>query len=33
MYYENYMEKNPDEEWREIEINSQKFSVLSLERI
>ena len=27
MYYEDYIEQEPDEEWREIDINSQKFRV------
>ena len=30
MYYEDYMEQDPDEEWKEIEFNSQKFRVSSL---
>ncbi|CAG8632022.1 5485_t:CDS:2 [Rhizophagus irregularis] len=29
----DYVEQNPDEEWREIEINSQKFRVSSLGRV
>jgi hypothetical protein len=33
MYYEDYVEQNPDEDWREIEINSQKFRVSSLGRV
>ena len=33
MYYEVYLEQDPDEQWREIEINSQKFRVLSLGRV
>ncbi|GBC08984.1 hypothetical protein RclHR1_08520010 [Rhizophagus clarus] len=28
MYYEDYVEQNSDGEWREIEINSQKFSLI-----
>ncbi|PKY45744.1 hypothetical protein RhiirA4_517753 [Rhizophagus irregularis] len=30
---QDYVEQNPDEEWREIEINSQKFRVSSLGRV
>ncbi|PKK72009.1 His-Me finger endonuclease [Rhizophagus irregularis] len=33
IYYEDYVEQNPDEEWREIEITSQKFRVSSLGRV
>ena len=33
MYYEDYVEQNHDEDWREIEINSQKFRVSSLGRV
>ncbi|CAG8695787.1 26803_t:CDS:1 [Dentiscutata erythropus] len=30
MYYEDYIEKDPNEEWKEIELNSRKFRVSSL---
>ena len=33
MYYEDYIEQDPNEEWREIEINSRRFSVSSLGRV
>ncbi|RHZ51238.1 hypothetical protein Glove_481g112 [Diversispora epigaea] len=33
MYYEDCIEQDPNEEWREIEINSRKFRVSSLGRV
>ena len=33
MYYEDYIKQNSNEEWREIELNSRKFKVLSLGRV
>ena len=33
MYYEDYIERNSNEEWREIELNSRKFRVSSLSRV
>jgi hypothetical protein len=33
MYYEDHIEPNPNEEWREIELDSRKFRVSSLGRI
>ncbi|CAG8483088.1 13038_t:CDS:1 [Acaulospora colombiana] len=33
MYYEDYIEQGPNEEWREIEVNLRKFKVSSLGRI
>ncbi|KAF0439334.1 His-Me finger endonuclease [Gigaspora margarita] len=33
MYYEDYIEQDSNEEWREIEINSRKFKVSSLGRV
>ncbi|RHZ55988.1 hypothetical protein Glove_407g6 [Diversispora epigaea] len=33
MYYEDQIEQDPDEEWREIRLNSRKFKVSSLERV
>ena len=33
MYYEDHIEPDPNEEWREIELDSRKFRVSSLGRI
>ncbi|RHZ81154.1 hypothetical protein Glove_123g147 [Diversispora epigaea] len=33
IYYENYIEQDPNEEWKEIELNSRKFRVLSLGKV
>ncbi|PKK55743.1 His-Me finger endonuclease [Rhizophagus irregularis] len=33
MYYEDYMEPNPIEEWKELEFDSEKFKVSSLGRV
>ncbi|CAG8516573.1 277_t:CDS:1 [Acaulospora colombiana] len=33
MYYEDHIEKDPDEEWREVRLNSRKFKVSSLGRV
>ncbi|CAG8707820.1 35439_t:CDS:1, partial [Racocetra persica] len=33
MYYEDYIERDSNEEWREMEINSRKFRVSSLGRV
>ena len=30
MYYEDYIERNSNEEWREIQLDSRKFRVSSL---
>lgn len=32
-YYKDYMEPNPNEEWKEVEFNSEKFKVSSLGRV
>ncbi|CAG8737362.1 6763_t:CDS:1, partial [Dentiscutata erythropus] len=33
MYYEDHIEPDPNEEWREIELDSQKFKVSPFGRI
>ncbi|POG68458.1 hypothetical protein GLOIN_2v1778251 [Rhizophagus irregularis DAOM 181602=DAOM 197198] len=33
MYNEDHIEPDPSEEWKEIELDSRKFRILSLERI
>ena len=33
MYHKDYIEPDPNEEWREIELDFQKFRVSSLGRI
>ncbi|RHZ47473.1 hypothetical protein Glove_579g7 [Diversispora epigaea] len=33
MYYEDYIESDPNEEWKEIEFDSEKFKVSSLGRV
>ncbi|CAG8657174.1 5523_t:CDS:2, partial [Acaulospora colombiana] len=33
MYYEDYIEQDPNEEWKEIEVDSRKFKVSSLGRV
>ncbi|GES72588.1 hypothetical protein GLOIN_2v1778251 [Rhizophagus clarus] len=33
MYYKDHIELDPNEEWKEIELDSQKFRVSSLGRI
>ena len=33
MYYEDYIQPDPNEEWREIEFDSEKFKVSSLGRV
>ncbi|CAB5364302.1 unnamed protein product [Rhizophagus irregularis] len=33
MYDEDHIEPDPSEEWKEIELDSQKFRISSLERI
>lgn len=33
IYYDDYIESDPNEEWKELEIDSEKFKVSSLGRI
>ncbi|RHZ46480.1 hypothetical protein Glove_620g4 [Diversispora epigaea] len=33
IYYDDYIQFDPNEEWRKIEFNSQKFKVSSLDRV
>ncbi|CAG8578117.1 7671_t:CDS:1 [Dentiscutata heterogama] len=33
VYYENYIQPDPNEKWKEIELNSEKFKVSSLGRV